>query len=171
MKKPVKFIPEIQVPEIKASEQIPTKSKKIVQISEFLATVDGGKVYKKCQACHVKTGEGVPGAFPPLTGRLASLLKSKHGREYLALVVMNGVRGEMNIDGIRYIGTMPRQGGMTPEKTAAVLNYIMTEFNGVATDDTDLFKTDEIVKISTDNGRMTAQNIFKKRATAFVKEQ
>ncbi len=170
VKTPVKPVPEVSAakPASVVKPVIPTPADKV---TENLETINGGKVYKKCQACHGKTGEGIPGAYPPLTERLAALLANDAGREYLALVVINGVRGEMNINDTRYVGTMPRQGGMTHGKTAAVLNYIMTEFNGVAAGDADLFTIDEIAKIKSDNGRITGQNVYKKRAEAFSEIQ
>ena len=32
--------------------------------------------YQRCAACHLPTGEGIPGAFPPLKGRVAKIAAS-----------------------------------------------------------------------------------------------
>ncbi len=86
---------------------------------------DGATIFKRCAACHLPTGAGVPGAFPPLKGEVAALAGSPAGRRYLALVVMRGVSGPITVGGKPFRGTMPAQSGLNDEQVAAVLNHVL----------------------------------------------
>lgn len=88
------------------------------------AASDGAQVYKRCAACHLADGSGVPGAFPPLKGEVRSFANKAEGRRYLILVVTRGVAGAITVDGKTYRGMMPAQSGMTDEQIAAVLNHV-----------------------------------------------
>lgn len=89
-----------------------------------LAASDGAALYKRCAACHLPTGAGVPGAFPPLTADFAVLANKPDGRRYLALAVLRGVSGLITVGGKTYRGVMPAQAGMTDADIAAVLNHV-----------------------------------------------
>ena len=90
----------------------------------------GARVYQRCSACHLPTGEGVPGMFPPLTQRLGRLTATKAGREYLVMVIDAGMMGSIEADGVSYRNVMPAQGGgLRDEGLAAVLNYLLKTFN------------------------------------------
>jgi len=41
---------------------------------------DGAAIYKRCAACHLATGAGVPGAFPPLAADVRNLSQTAAGR-------------------------------------------------------------------------------------------
>jgi mono/diheme cytochrome c family protein len=80
--------------------------------------------YQRCAACHLPTGEGVPGAFPPLKGRVAAFASSEEGRAYLVAVVNVGLLGSITIDGIPYMGVMPAQGSSyDAQGISRALNY------------------------------------------------
>lgn len=64
-----------------------------------------------CRGCHLHTGDAVPDANIPSLHELAPLLESAEGREYL----------------IRVPGVS--QTAMSDEKVAAVLNWVLAEFN------------------------------------------
>jgi phytoene/squalene synthetase len=66
----------------------------------------------------------VPGAFPPLAGRVAEAAATPAGRRYLAAVPQNGLTGEIKIGQVAYRGFMPRQAGIAPADLAAILNYL-----------------------------------------------
>lgn len=89
------------------------------------AAQDGAAVYKRCAACHLATGAGVPGAFPPLKSNTASLAATPAGRRYLALVVIRGVSGPITIGGKPFRGMMPAQAGLNDAQVAAVLNHVL----------------------------------------------
>lgn len=86
---------------------------------------DGATIYKRCAACHLANGAGVPGAFPPLKTDVRKLAGTSAGRRYLALVVIRGVSGPITVEGKPYRGTMPAQGGLNDAQVAAVLNHVV----------------------------------------------
>lgn len=87
------------------------------------AAEDGGAAWKRCTACHLADGKGIPGAFPRLAGRLHDAALSDAGRAYLILTVTAGVMGPIEVDGKTIRGIMPAQAGLTDADVAAVLNH------------------------------------------------
>lgn len=85
---------------------------------------DGTALYKRCAACHLPTGAGVPWAFPPLQSNFLTLAGKAEGRRYLALAVIKGIAGPLTVDGKTYRGVMPAQSMLDDESTAAVLNHV-----------------------------------------------
>ena len=81
---------------------------------------DGADIYAaRCVECHQPDGSGVPGAIPPLDG--ADWVNGSADR--LVRILQSGLEGDIEVNGERYTGAMPRfLGG--PEATAAVLTYI-----------------------------------------------
>lgn len=88
---------------------------------------DGAAAYKRCAACHLAAGAGVPGAFPPLAGNVKSLAQTADGRRYLALVVIKGVSGPLTVEGKSYRGVMPAQGDLDDATTAALLDHVVAK--------------------------------------------
>lgn len=94
------------------------------------AQADGAKVYNTvCSSCHQATGQGVPGAFPPLaesewvTGDESRLIK----------IILHGVTGEMEVAGEIYAGMMPPWGGgLNDAEVAAVSTYVRSNFGNEA---------------------------------------
>lgn len=87
--------------------------------------------FQRCAACHLAGGEGVPGAFPPLKGRIADIAASPEGRNYLIAVINTGLMGSITIDGVPYMGVMPAQG--TSYDAAGIrdtLNYSVQVLDG-----------------------------------------
>ncbi len=82
---------------------------------------EGAKIYKeKCVACHQITGEGVPGAFPPLKG--SDYLKADKKRAVAQ--VLNGSSDPITVNGVKYSIPMPHQ--VDNHKDAvAVINYVL----------------------------------------------
>lgn len=91
-----------------------------------LAQADGAKLYTQCAGCHQANGQGLPGAFPPLAGHVGEILNLKGGREYLILVLLNGLQGQIEVKGMKYNGAMPAFGGLKDDEIAALLNHIST---------------------------------------------
>ena len=89
-----------------------------------VAQDDGATLYKRCAACHLATGAGVPGAFPPLRGDIRALAAKPEGRRYLALVVIKGVSGPITAEGKTYRGFMPAQ-TLNDAQVATVLNHVL----------------------------------------------
>lgn len=93
--------------------------------AQATAAEDGAAVYKRCAACHLADGAGVPGAFPPLKADVRALAANAAGRRYLALVVIRGVSGPITVEGKPYRGTMPAQSALNDAQVAAVLNHVV----------------------------------------------
>ncbi|WP_051279211.1 c-type cytochrome [Hellea balneolensis] len=145
----------------------PKQSTAPIKVTRNTTRVDGAKLYKRCAACHLPTGEGVPGAFPPLKGEIASLMDSDLGKEYLVLVANYGVAGELTVNGQSYKGVMPAQGGLNPEKTSALLNYLLEEFNGFLKEDERLYTPEFVAATKTKYGRISGRKVRELRDPAF----
>ena len=85
----------------------------------------GKTIYNQyCLACHQGDGNGVAGAFPPLTqtewvaGDKATLIP----------VILNGMQGEITVKGEVYNNAMPAHGFLSDEEIGAVLTYVRQSF-------------------------------------------
>ncbi len=90
----------------------------------------GETAYANCQACHQANGNGLPGAFPALNKNAAKLFKGN--RDYLALAVLSGLNGEIEVDGQKYNGAMPSWKQLSDEQIAAVLNHVLSSWDNSA---------------------------------------
>jgi mono/diheme cytochrome c family protein len=83
----------------------------------------GATVYKGyCQTCHQATGLGLSTIYPPLAG--SDYIKSKPKKEIISSVV-NGLKGEITVNGKKYNGVMvPLPKNYTDEDAAAALTYV-----------------------------------------------
>src|SRR5690606_38125454 len=59
-----------------------------------------------CAACHQPTGKGMPGVLPPLAGNKRFL----EDRARTLDVVINGLSGELEVDGVKYNTALPPMG-------------------------------------------------------------
>lgn len=131
---------------------------------------DGADAYKRCAACHLADGTGVPGAFPPLAGRLGGVAGTDAGRDYLVMVVKGGVMGMLEVDGVMYQGVMPAQGAALDDAAvAALLNHAMTEFNADGLPDSwQHFTADEVAAIAARHPGANPMSVYALRAAAFA---
>ncbi|MDT0554463.1 c-type cytochrome [Patiriisocius hiemis] len=84
----------------------------------------GAVVYKDfCVQCHLPTGKGVPGNFPPLAG--SNWLTEKRTESIHA--VKYGQKGEIKVNGVTYNGIMTPM-GLSDKEIADVLNYSMNSW-------------------------------------------
>ena len=73
-----------------------------------------------CAACHQATGEGIPGAFPPLKGNAA--VDDPDPTTHLH-VVLHGLQGK-NVGGVVYSGAMPAFAATLDDaEIANIMNY------------------------------------------------
>jgi ubiquinol-cytochrome c reductase cytochrome b subunit len=95
------------------------------------ASAEGGTVFSNnCSACHGATGQGTPGAFPPLAGN--SAVTAADPKEIIH-IVLDGHTGPMNVSGTTYNGTMPPwKSQLKPDEIAAVLTYIRSSWGNHA---------------------------------------
>lgn len=91
---------------------------------------NGAKVYSKCNGCHQSTGMGDGAQYPPLGGSEWVTGDT----EALALIILNGLQGEISVAGKTWNGQMPAQGPMNAVELASVMTYVRNSF-GNATGD------------------------------------
>jgi glucose/arabinose dehydrogenase/mono/diheme cytochrome c family protein len=102
--------------------------------------VGGQKIYQTyCAPCHQRNGKGAEGRFPPLveapwvTGDKSKLID----------VVLNGLEGNIEVNGVGYNGVMPKHAFLTDEEIAAMLTYVRQDFGKKE----DSITTEEVVKL------------------------
>jgi len=82
---------------------------------------NGAKIYvEKCVACHQLSGEGLPGAFPPLKNADYLLADKNRAVEQ----VLNGSNEPMTVNGNVYVVPMPPQVD-THQDAVDVINYVL----------------------------------------------
>ena len=98
----------------------PASEKQVVQDHELKESISrGAEVYNNfCASCHLSNGQGIPNAFPPLNK--SNWLTEK--RKETIRAVKNGVKGPIEVNGVKYDNLMPDL-GLTNEEVADVLNY------------------------------------------------
>ena len=79
-----------------------------------------------CASCHGNQGQGKPPTFPPLAGSEWMELSS----EALALIVLYGLRGEIEVAGRTYRGYMPPMQHISDEDIAALLGFSERAWSG-----------------------------------------
>jgi len=88
-------------------------------------TDPGEQVYQSvCAACHQPTGQGLPGAFPPLAGSEFATGDA----DTMIRIVLGGVSGPLTVKGQKYNALMPPPPGLDDEKIAAVLTFVRSNF-------------------------------------------
>jgi mono/diheme cytochrome c family protein len=89
-------------------------------VDEASLKARGEVVYTSvCATCHQADGKGVAGAFPPLAGSGEFFRDpARH-----AGIIVNGLQGEIQVQGVTYNGAMPAQGQLTDYDIAAVATY------------------------------------------------
>jgi mono/diheme cytochrome c family protein len=90
----------------------------------------GHEIYQDfCVQCHLNSGEGVSGVFPPLKASdylMNNVEKSVAGIKY-------GLRGKITVNDEIYDGIMVSQ-GLDNEEIADVMNYILNEWGNSYTE-------------------------------------
>jgi hypothetical protein len=89
-----------------------------------------------CRGCHLRTGEAVPSANVPSLHELAPLLKTSAGRDYI-----------VRVPGVS-------QTPMSDERLAAVLNWVVANFNPDV--DADSFRPYSADEVGEARGRVLA---------------
>lgn len=85
----------------------------------------GEKIYKQyCFACHQMDGNGVPGNFPPI--RDTDWVNGD--KERLIKLVINGMEGPIEVNGVTYNSVMTPHGFLKDEEIASVLTYVRSNF-------------------------------------------
>jgi nitrite reductase (NO-forming) len=82
-----------------------------------------------CATCHQPTGQGIPGRFPPLAG--SDFLNSDKHRAIK--IVVNGLQGEVMVNGQKFNSSMPRF-PLSDEEIACALTYVFNSFGNSGKD-------------------------------------
>lgn len=89
----------------------------------------GKKVYtERCMTCHQVDGVGAQNMIPPLT-KTEYVLGNK---SRLIQILLNGMTGDITVNGEIYSGEMPSHKSLTDAEMAAVLTYIRNSFGNKA---------------------------------------
>ena len=128
----------------------------------------GTELYQRCAGCHLKTAEGVPGMFPPIKDRLGSLVKKSAGRDYLVMVINTGLIGNLKVDGASYFNNIMPGQLLENVETAAVLNYLLEEFNAkTLPKNWKQFTDAEVALIKKRYPNANAQKVYELRKSAY----
>ena len=85
----------------------------------------GQKIYETyCASCHQLNGKGAEGRFPPLVD--VSWVSGDKTR--LINIILNGLDGNIEVNGVGYNGQMPKHNFLTDAEAAGVLTYIRKTF-------------------------------------------
>ena len=101
-------------------------SEKSSETSPLTASIERGKgIYTDlCVTCHLPTGKGIAGTYPPLDG--SNWLTEK--REESIRGVKYGMQGEIEVNGETYNNIMTPM-GLSDEEVADALNYVMNSWS------------------------------------------
>jgi mono/diheme cytochrome c family protein len=85
----------------------------------------GKKIYDQyCLVCHQADGKGVPNAFPPL-------IQTEYvngDTDRLIGIVLNGLSGEIEVNGETYNGVMVAHNFLNDTEVADVITYVRSNF-------------------------------------------
>ena len=88
----------------------------------------GAKTYGKCAGCHGADGKGDGANFPPLAG---SEWVIGENTEALAMIILNGLQGPIEVKGKTWNGVMPAQGPLSAKELAPLMTYLRNGLNDV----------------------------------------
>jgi mono/diheme cytochrome c family protein len=94
---------------------------------------------KNCAACHQTSGQGVPGAFPPLA---ASHYVTGDNTERMASIMLYGLVGPIRVNNAMFAGAMTPFGAvLSDEELAAIATYARSAWgNNAAAVRAEVFK-------------------------------
>ncbi|MEY8869908.1 copper-containing nitrite reductase [Meridianimaribacter flavus] len=123
----------IYLPEGPGIQEMPTTNEIVeseIPVQNFEEQMKFGKqIYMQtCFACHQAEGQGVPNAFPPLAK--SDYLNADVNRAIGAVV--NGLTGEITVNGKKYNSVMTRQ-MLSSEEIANVLTYVYNSWDNNGT--------------------------------------
>ncbi|MFN8388958.1 MAG: cytochrome c [Bdellovibrionota bacterium] len=119
--------------DIAPSITVVSASSNVTEVAPKLGNgaIDGAEVYARtCAACHQLTGQGVPGAFPPLDGSPYVL---SNNVERMASIMLYGLQGPIKVKGTTYNGVMLPQGKVLSDaELSAVAGYVRSSWSNKA---------------------------------------
>ena len=79
---------------------------------------------KACIECHQANGQGVPDTFPPLAG--SEWVSGDRTR--VLRIMLGGLAGPIEVNGMKFNGVMPGHSHMADEEIAAIASYVRHAF-------------------------------------------
>jgi mono/diheme cytochrome c family protein len=87
---------------------------------------EGGTIFQaNCAVCHGAKGLGQPSLAPPLTSYPARYATIAEGRRQLAITVLNGMFGGIDVESKHYDFKMPDFSQLDDAALAAALNFVV----------------------------------------------
>jgi len=87
---------------------------------------DGASVFQaNCAVCHGAKGAGTPSLAPPITSYPARYATLDEGRKQLAMTVLNGMFGGIDVDQKHFDFKMPEFTQLNDAALASVLNFVV----------------------------------------------
>jgi mono/diheme cytochrome c family protein len=103
--------------------------------------LSGGILYNTyCASCHQRNGRGDNNRFPPLTD--SEWVTGDENR--LINIVLNGMQGEIKVNGITYNDLMPNHQHLDDLAIASIVTYIRNRFGGINGIHIDVTKVSEV---------------------------
>jgi mono/diheme cytochrome c family protein len=96
-----------------------------------------------CSVCHGAKGAGTPSLAPPITAYPARYAVNDEGRKQLAMTVLNGMFGAIDVDQKHFDFKMPDFLHLDDATLATVLNYVLFDLDH-ATDEVKPITPEEI---------------------------
>jgi mono/diheme cytochrome c family protein len=91
---------------------------------------DGAAVFQaNCAVCHGAKGLGQPSLAPPLTSYPARYAAIAEGRRQLAMTVLNGMFGGIDVESKHYDFKMPDFSTLDDAALAAALNFVVFDLS------------------------------------------
>jgi mono/diheme cytochrome c family protein len=95
----------------------------------------GAAVFQaNCAVCHGPKGAGQPSLAPPLTSYPARYASIAEGRRQLALTVLNGMFGAIEVEHNRFDFKMPDFSALDDASLAAALNFVVFDVGHAGAD-------------------------------------
>lgn len=117
-----------------------TKSNSSNDTQKSAVNLAGKGVYTTyCLACHQTDGSGVPGTYPPL--KKSDVVNGD--KDHVIHILLNGLSGEIVVNGKTYNSIMPTQSYLTDQQIADVLSYIRSDFGN----NSEAITPDEVAKV------------------------
>ncbi len=96
---------------------------------------EGATVFQaNCSVCHGAKGAGTPSLAPPVTSYPARYATTDEGRKQLAMTVLNGMFGGIEVEQKHFDFKMPDFTRLDDATLAAVLNYVVFDLAHAAQD-------------------------------------
>ena len=94
---------------------------------------EGGTIFQaNCAVCHGAKGLGQPSLAPPLTSYPARYATIAEGRRQLAITVLNGMFGGIDVESKHYDFKMPEFSQLDDAALAAALNFVVFDLGHAA---------------------------------------